>query len=346
LLTHTTEITYRNTPVYLMFSKIRMPLDAAMLKPLLPILNAASGPHDAAASAAQPLAVNPAQFLPSLQGEAKSAQQQGADAAGAQVSVAAANINSYGDDDDHDDTTLCGLTLVAKGPVTLKTRSGSETWKYRGTLEKTLLWTNGVVSLPGFVADAMNGANGGQLTQSLFSTRVTQQLTSTVLNGKATSQVYSAVGNSAGVTAIGGGQGSSVGGNVNITQTGNTVSASAANALLQRGDDITDNTVNVVNDLGSVLEQYGDLLKTICKNHKDLPVAKPGNMRLDVSFVSAEEGEEPGSALTEQQVFDLIAEMDLPALQGLTEDEVLQALFGTTDVSGLTEQDVLDALFG
>jgi hypothetical protein len=261
--------------------------------------------------------------------------------------VAAANSNSYGDDDDdHDDTTLCGLTLVAKGPVTLKTRSGSETRKYRGTLEKTLLWTNGVVSLPGFVADAMNGANGGQLTQSLFSTRVTQQLTSTVLNGKATSQVYSAVGNSAGVTAIGGGQGSSVGGNVNITQTGNTVSASAANALLQRGDDITDNTVNVVNDLGSVLEQYGDLLKTICKNHKDLPVAKPGNMRLDVSFVSAEEGEEPGSALTEQQVFDLIAEMDLPALQGLTEDEVLQALFGTTDVSGLTEQDVLDALFG
>jgi hypothetical protein len=327
-----------------MFSKIHMPLDAAMLKPLLPILNTASGPSAAAATAAQPIAVDPAQFLPSLQGEAKSAQQPGADAAGAQVSVAAATSNSYGDDEG--DTTLCGLTLVAKGPVTLRTRSGSEMRTYKGALETTLLWTNGVVTLPGFVADAINGANGGQMTQSLFNTRVTQQLTSSVINGQATSQVYSAVGNSAGVTVINGGQGNSVGGNVNLTQTGNTVSASAANALLQRGDDITDNTVNVVNDLGSVLEQYGDLLKTICKNHKDLPIAKPGNMRLDVSFASAEESEESGSALTEQQVLDLIAEMGLPALQGLTEAEVLQELFGTTDVSGLTEQDVLDALFG
>lgn len=71
----------------------------------------------------------------------------------------------------YQDETLCGLTLVAKGPARLRIQGSNRT--YAGSMEPTLLRTNSLVTLPGFMADAI-AASGGRSTQSLFSTTVDQ----------------------------------------------------------------------------------------------------------------------------------------------------------------------------
>lgn len=326
--------------MYLMFSQLRLPLDSAMLTPLLPVLN--SGSRSAAQQ--QGTTATTQQVLQQLTGGRSSAQKRTAQTAA--VSVAAGAADYYYEED----TTLCGLTLVAKGLVNLRTRSGPETHRYKGHMEITLLWTNGVVVLPSFISDQLGaGPNGARTTANLFSTNVRQQLTSSVYNGIARAGVNTLVGNSADITATNGGEGTVTGGSATIDVRNNTARASAQNTRVNRGNDVTDNTINVVNDLGSILEQYDDVLKAVCKNHKELGVAKPGQWRLDVSFAGAEEDPDSGSdaPLTEQQVLDLLADFGPlgGGLAGLTQDQVLLALFGTTDVNGLTEQDVLDALF-
>jgi hypothetical protein len=342
LLTRNTEILFRNVPVYLMFSQLRLPLDSAMLTPLLPVLNSASR------SASARTAATTQQVLRQVSSSRSSAQKRGAHAAAVSVAAAAEGAADYGYYEE--DTTLCGLTLVAKGLVTLRTRSGPETHRYKGHMETTLLWSNAVLSLPGFMADQLTaGPNGARTTANLFSTNVRQQLTSSVYNGIARAGINTVVGNSADITSTNGGTGSVTGGDATINASNNTARASAQRARLNRGNDVTDNTINVVNDLGSILEQYGDVLKAVCKNHKELGVAKPGQWRLDVSFAGAEEDPAGGSdtPLTQQQVLELLASFaPLPGgLANLSQDAVLLALFGTTDVNGLTEQDVLDALF-
>lgn len=126
--------------------------------------------------------------------------------------------------------------------------------------------------------------------------------------------------------------------------------------------------MNVVNDLGAVLEQYGDVLRTVCKNHKELPYAKPGNMRLDVSFVqasddagSADSGSGSGGSdriLTAEELLAIVEEDGAAGLQELTAEQlraslqacrclqaVLRALLEPgVDVSGLTVDDLLAEL--
>lgn len=299
LLTDNTHIDFTDVPVYAMITRARVPLDSSMLKPLLPVL---SGPAPPVPSPPSP-PIDPPIVPPvplGLTGPLLAAAQAFPTVTSASTSDAAFDLGPYAARsssgkakvsaadayyaEDEYDTTLCGLTLVAKGPVKLKTLSanGASKAHYRASIEATLLWTNGIITLPGFVAEALAAANG-QPAQSIFSTSVNQVLTSTVTNGRATASIQPFVGNSATSTGFSDGTASATGGNVNITQNNNTAEASANNATLIAGDTNTGNTISVVNDLGSVLEQYLKLLKTVCHHHKDLPLARPGNLRLDVA---------------------------------------------------------------
>jgi hypothetical protein len=62
------------------------------------------------------------------------------------------------------------------------------------------------------------------------------------------------------------------------------------------GDSVSGNAVNVYNRVGSAMEQYMKLLKTMCKHHKDIPDSKPGTIRFDLTALRSgpeDEQEEP-----------------------------------------------------
>lgn len=61
------------------------------------------------------------------------------------------------------------------------------------------------------------------------------------------------------------------------------------NATVTAGNTLSGNRVNVFNSMGSAMEQYLKLLKTMCKHHKDIPESKPGRVRFDLTPLRAAE---------------------------------------------------------
>lgn len=307
-------------PVYAMITKTKLPLDVATLKPLLTLKPATLPPSTPIPSPlVTPVLPGPGDDSNSLnddrnagnavQGKGKVvARRQSVNAAvdalseqpartassAARVAVAHGSAESYGED--MYDDTMAGVTLVARGPVKLRSGSGAYAKTYRGTIEATLFWTNGLITLPGFISDALAVTNGGS-TNSLFSTTVTQMLQSTIINGYADAKFQPLVGNSASSTAVNDGSTSSAqGGTVNVTQEHNTPNATVDNATLTQGNTNSDNTLSVINDMAGALEMYIKLLKTMCKQHKDIPIARPANLRLDVSPHHSDGGYEDSDA--------------------------------------------------
>jgi hypothetical protein len=316
LLTRKASISFKDVPVYAMVTKVTLPLDPSMLKRLLPF---ASGQP----SNPNPTLPNfPGGLLPGIPGGLPAPgalptlpdnldntvlQQQKtegnafinsgvseakvgvASATATAAAAAAAGAGVPTESHYYEDQTLCGLTLVVKGSAKLRVQ-GDRT--FSGSVESALLWTNGVITLPGYMAEAV-AASTGQSTESLFSTTVNQVLTSTVYNGVSNALLQTLVGNSAFSTAVdAGSEADSAGGNVNLPIVDNVVSSNSDNATMVAGDSVSGNAVNVYNRVGSAMEQYLKLLKTMCKHHKDIPESKPGTIRFDLTAIRSEAEDE------------------------------------------------------
>lgn len=189
LLTRKARITFADVPVYAMVTRVTLPLDSSMLERLLPLSDPGASPPPGNPNIPSIPGLLPAGFQPNIPSlpsgrDSFDIQQatQGngivntatntvtrASAQGARVAVASAATPA--DYAYYQDETLCGLTLVAKGPARLRIQGSDRT--YAGSMESTLLWTNGLVTLPSFMGDAI-AASGGRSTQSLFSTTVNQ----------------------------------------------------------------------------------------------------------------------------------------------------------------------------
>jgi hypothetical protein len=192
LLTRKARITFSDVPVYAMVTRVALPLDSSMLERLLPLSDpGASPPPNPNFPPFTPgipfVPGAPWQGLPVPGAGNSEIQQQsagngivntgtnqvtrqpGSSSRSARVAVASAVTPA--DYTYYQDDTLCGLTLVAKGPARLRIQGSDRS--YAGSMESTLLWTNSLVTLPQFMGDAI-GASGGRSTQSLFSTTVSQ----------------------------------------------------------------------------------------------------------------------------------------------------------------------------
>lgn len=267
-----------------MITKTKLPLDVATLRPLLPLRPTpppATPTTPLLPDVIPPIIIPPTDDSGNTNNVKKAAQSKNGKSSGKVVAKrhsldatfdalseedkpraasAAARVSiaseGYGYGEELYDEMMAGVTLVARGPVRLRSGSGPYAQTYRGTIEVTLLWTNGLITLPSFIADALALTNGGS-TNSLFTTTVNQMLTSTIINGFADASFTPYVGNSAASTAVyDGSSASATGGNVNVTQANNTATATANNATLSQGNTNSDNSVSVVNDVAGALEMY------------------------------------------------------------------------------------------
>jgi hypothetical protein len=134
--TNKIEFNEKRVPIYLIFGKIQLPVDPAIVLPFggFPYIT------DRKSSRAQ------------LMGDSKSKDEYMATPEGNKYMVDGNKAYLVNEKD----SSLCGLAVVAKGPVTITMPAetmGDDDVVFKGTIEWPLLWTDFITTLPLLISD-------------------------------------------------------------------------------------------------------------------------------------------------------------------------------------------------